>query len=171
MTSELSKMGGGRVLSGWNGMDDSTKPIKKGFWVGEMAWMIVPSRSRSTYMPNSTFWGLRWCCLAMQTCVLQCPYSFHTLCRWPQYYPRWLGEEFWVGEMAWMTVQAIQDPTYMTNSMFWSWRWSRIEMRMCSTLTLCGWPQYYPRWVGEEFWVGEMAWMTVPRCPRFQLHA
>jgi len=28
MTSELSKIGGGRVLSGCNGMDDNTKPSK-----------------------------------------------------------------------------------------------------------------------------------------------
>jgi hypothetical protein len=159
---------------------------KSSEWVKWHGWKYQAVQD-PTYMTNSTFWGWRWS--YSNANVLQCPYSALTLCGWPQYYPKWVRED-WVGEMAWMTVpshskkryewvkwhgwqcQAVQDPSYMPNSKFWGWWWCRIAMRMCySALTLCGWPQYYPRWVGEEFWVGKIAWMTVTSLPRSHLYA
>ena len=78
--------GGVRVLSGWNGVDDSTKPFKFPLTclIPRLGLEMVPYSDAN---------------------VLQCTYSAHTLCGWPQYYPKWVREEVWVGEeMAWMTV-------------------------------------------------------------------
>jgi len=144
---------------------------KSSEWVKWHKWQYQDQDVQDpTYMPNSTFWGWRWCRIAMQTC------SALTLFGWPQYNSRWVGEEFWVGEMAWMTVPS--QPRSHLHAKFHVLGlemvpYSNANVLRCpySVLTLCGWPQYYPRWVGEEFWVGEMAWMTVPSRPRSHLHA
>jgi len=137
------------------------------FWVGEMAWMTVPSRPRSQlhayfhvlglevvpewvkwhgwqcqavqdpiYMPNSTFWGWRWCRIAMWTCYTALTVSLHCVDDLSTIQDRWGKSSEWVKWHGWQ-YQAIQDPTYMTNSMFWGWRWCRIAMQTCySALTV-----------------------------------
>ena len=117
MTSELSKIGGGRVLSGWNGMDDSTKPSKipltcliPRFWAGEGA---IPM----------------WTCYSALTAI-HCVDDLSTI------QEGWGKSSEWVIWHGWQ-YQAIQDPIYTSNFTFWGWRWSRIAMRTCfSALTV-----------------------------------
>ena len=117
MTSELSNIGGGRVLSGWNGMDDSTKPSKipltcliPCFWAGDGA-------------------------IAMRTCysalrALHCVDDLNIIQN------VWGKSSEWVKWHGWQ-YQADQDLNYMPNSTFWGWRWSCIAMRTCfSALTV-----------------------------------
>ena len=123
-------------------------------------------------MPNSTFWGWRWCCIAMRTYFTALTMSLHCVNDLKTIQDRWGKSSEWVKWHGWQ-YQAVQDPTYMPNSTFLGWRWCHTDVNMLQcpySLTLCGWPQYYSRRVGEEFWVGEMAWMTVPSRPRSQLH-
>jgi len=57
-----------------------------------------------------------------QTYSLTLPYNALTLCEWPQYYPRWVGKEFWWVKWRGWQYQDVQDPNYMPNSTFWDWR-------------------------------------------------
>ena len=106
---------------------------KSSEWVKWHGWQYQAVQN-PTYMPNSTFLGWRWC--HSDANMLQCPYSL-TLCGWPQYYSRRVGEEFWVGEMAWMTVPSRPRSQNISKFTFWGWRRSRIAMRTCfSALTV-----------------------------------
>ena len=94
-------------------------------------------------MPNSTFWGLRWCRIAMWTCYSALTVPLHCVDDLSTIQNGWGKSSEWVKWHGWQ-YQAIQDPTYLPNSMFWGWRWCRIAMQMCSALTLyeCHRPWY-----------------------------
>ena len=91
-----------------------------------------------TYMPISTFWGWRWCRTAMQTCY-KYPYSALTLCGQPQFYPRWVREEFSVGKMVWMIVgtNTSKIPITCLIPLFWGWRWCLIAIQTCYSALQC----------------------------------
>jgi hypothetical protein len=65
---------------------DNLSTIQNGWgksseWVKWHGWQYQAVQD-PTYLPNFTFWGWRWCLIAMRMC------SVFTLYGWPQYYPR-----------------------------------------------------------------------------------
>ena len=87
-------------------------------------------------MHNSTFWGWRWCCIAMQTCYSALKVSLHCVDDLITIQNGWGKSSEWVKWHGWQ-YQDDQDLNYMPNSTFWGWRWSCIAMRMCySILTM-----------------------------------
>jgi len=118
MTSVLSKMGGGRVLSGWNGMDDSTKMSK-------IPITCLISR-----------FGAGGGAIAMRTCYGALSVSLHCVDDLSTIQDRWGKSSEWMKWHGWQ-YHAVQDPNYMSNFTFWGWSWSHLAMRTCySALTV-----------------------------------
>ena len=90
---------GGRVLSGWNGINDSTKPSK------------IPITCLIPRVGAGDGAILMWTYYSAFTVPLNCVDDLSSI-------QRWVGDEFWVGERHGWQYQDVQDPNYMSNSRF-----------------------------------------------------
>jgi len=86
-------------------------------------------------MPNSTFWGWRWCCIAMRTCFTALTMSLHCVNDLRTIQERWGKSSEWVKWHGWQ-YQDVQDPTSTCLiPCFWAGD-GAIAMRTCySALT------------------------------------
>ena len=74
----------------------------------------------NAYMPNSTFWGYRWCRIAMRTCYSALTMPLHCVNDLRTIQDGWGKSSEWVKWRGWQ-YQAVQDPSYMPNSTFGAW--------------------------------------------------